>query len=73
MTHPEGSMTITQYEYPVQGQGRRAVDDLAPGFYRDAHACIEWINSTPAGPFPPAMIMEKAGTRFGAPMMPPPV
>ena len=26
-----GDMTITQYEYPVEGKGHRAIDDLAPG------------------------------------------
>jgi hypothetical protein len=72
MASPDGAMTITQYEYPVQGKGHSAVDELAPGFLRDTRACIDWINSTPEGPFPPAMIVEKTGTRFGAPLIRPP-
>jgi hypothetical protein len=64
--------TITQYEYPVEGKGHRAVDELASGFLKDARACIGWINSIPEGPFPPEMVMEKTGTRFGMPWIRPP-
>jgi hypothetical protein len=66
-----GPMTITQYEYPVHGKGHRAVDDLAPGFLRDTLACIDWINMIPEGPFPQEMIMQKTGTKFGTPIVPP--
>ena len=68
---PNGPMTSTRYEYPVEAKGHRAVDELAPGFLKDARACIDWINSIPAGPFPTEMIIEKTGTQFGAPLLSP--
>ena len=53
-------MTITQYEYPVQGKGQRTIDDLAPGFLRDALACIGWLNMTPPGPLPEELVVAVA-------------
>jgi hypothetical protein len=57
-----GPMSITQHEYPVQGQGHRAVDELAPGFLLDTRACIGWLNTIPAGPFPQEMVVEMTGS-----------
>jgi hypothetical protein len=64
--------TVTQYEYPVEDKGHRAVDDLASGFLQDTRACIGWINLIPESPFPPAMVMEMTGTQFGMPWIRPP-
>ncbi|PXW30393.1 UNVERIFIED_CONTAM: hypothetical protein DES50_108203 [Williamsia faeni] len=64
----EGKLTVTQYEYPVQGKAERAVDDLAPGFLKDSRACIGWINAIPESPFPRQMVAAVTGTPTGMPM-----
>lgn len=49
-----GPMTITQYEYPVSSEKiSKVVDDVTPGFLRDALSCVAWLNATPEGPFSP--------------------
>ena len=60
-----GAMTVTQYEYPVQGKSARALEELAPGFLRDALACLQWLNMTPASPFSPEFLREVTGSELG--------
>jgi hypothetical protein len=60
-----GSMTITQYEYPVSGKGDRALDELAPGFLNDAIACIQWLNLTAASPFSLELAEAMTGSALG--------
>jgi hypothetical protein len=60
-----GAMTVTQYEYPAQGQSARALEELAPGFLRDALGCVQWLNMTPASPFSPEFLREVTGSELG--------
>ena len=65
--HPSGSLPFTQYEYPVQGKADVALNRLARGFLKDTLVCINWLSMIPETRFPPEMIVEKTGTRFGMP------
>lgn len=72
MMFTSGPMPFTRYEYPVQSKADRALDNVASGFVKDSRACIGWLDMTPESPFPPEMIVEKTGTRFGMPELRPP-
>ncbi len=65
----QGELTVTQYEYPVRGKTERAVNELAPGFLRDASACVGWINLIPGSPFPLPMVEAITGTPLGIPQL----
>jgi hypothetical protein len=58
-------MTIVRYEYPVRGQLSRALDAVAPGFLRDATACIKWMNATPESPFSSELLSQLTGNPLG--------
>ncbi len=60
-----GPMPVTQYEYPVNGQGDRALEELVPGFLQDAIACVQWLNTTPASPYTPDFLRSITGTELG--------
>ncbi|MBN9102343.1 MAG: hypothetical protein J0I49_30225 [Pseudonocardia sp.] len=61
----QGPMTVTQYEYPVDGKLDRSLNELAPGFLRDALACVNWLNRTPASPFSPDLVEGVTGDPLG--------
>lgn len=65
LRHPDGQHTVTQYEYPVYGKADLAISSLAPGFLRDARACIDWINLLPGSPFPTQMVTKITGHPTG--------
>ncbi|MCX5044670.1 hypothetical protein OG921_16000 [Aldersonia sp. NBC_00410] len=65
LRHPDGSLTVTQYEYPARGKAAQAVDNLASDFLRDARACINWINMLPGSPFPQQMVTTITGHPTG--------
>lgn len=65
LRHPDGSLSVTQYEYPVQGKADRAIEALAADFVRDARACIGWMNMVPSSPFPDQMIVAVTGNPTG--------
>lgn len=64
-----GMMTITQYEYPGDGKADQALEDVAPGFLRDALACVQWLNTTPDGPFPPELLEAITASPLGFNML----
>lgn len=65
MIRSHGPMTIVRYEYPVRGQSSRVLDAVAPGFLRDATACINWMNATPESPFSSGLLSLLLGNPIG--------
>ena len=64
-------LTITRYEYPVEGKLERMANDLASSFLTDVQACIGWLNTTPGGPFPREMVITMTGNELGMGYQPP--
>jgi hypothetical protein len=65
-------MTITRYEYPLPSKFAKAAADVAPGFLRDAQACIQWLNLTPESPYSPDLLERMTGSRLGVEILEPP-
>lgn len=64
-----GGGTLTQYEYPLPMKYESARDDTAPGFLRDARACVRWINEVPPSPYTTAQVEQFTGSRVGVPVL----
>jgi hypothetical protein len=41
------------------------LNDICPGFLRDARSCIRWLNEIPEGPHPSELVEQMTGTRSG--------
>jgi hypothetical protein len=69
---PSGG-TFTEYRYPIPSKYEAALEDTAPGFLRDARACIRWINEVPQSPYPPQLVEKFTGSKLGLSVLRPPV
>ena len=56
---------VTQYQYPVPLKGKRALDETADAFFKDAEACVRWINEMPESPYSREQVRLFTGTALG--------